>query len=635
MAQKPLKKTAKTKQKAPSSGWFEQVLSGEKYSFSKLSYFLFILGALVYFNTTSNDFSMDDSLVTRSHPSVIKGISGIPEILTTPYMNDERIKGEFRPISQITFAIEYQFFGENPHVNHFFNIVLFGLICMLIYKLFTRLFGETYHKYIFLGVLIFTVHPLHTEVVASIKNRENILGALLGLLACLQALKHINSGKIKHLFLAVLFLLLAMMAKIDSIVFAFFIVLMAIYKQKYKYILPYFLATVALFVMFILYKSSIAPGKFRNTEFHETPLIGEDNNFLNRFKLSMITLWYYFKLNIFPYPLRFYYGTGLINIPNWANPILWISFVIHSVLLFLGIKGTIKRNFYGFNIMWYLGAIFLFSQLPEPVVGIVAERHAFIASIGFAMLTSYVLFLLYDKLKVYKKEYASTMVMISSTVLVLFLVMTLQRNSDWYDATTLYGVDKKHLEKSIFAHFEMGNQYARDTGVDPNDPIYMKNLMLSVEEYKKVAKAMPDHTSTWYNMGVSYVRAGKYKEAKPIFLKARSIDSTFRSVNHLVAVSSMLSGDTTTAITYFEKELEIKPNNGSSVELLYKLLAKDKRYQQVLDICLPIEQKGIVNERLLKAIANSYYFTGNIDKAMEYRKRLELKNYKEDDNSEW
>src|SRR5690606_13481666 len=107
------------------------------------------LGALVYFNTTSYDFSMDVSLVTRSHPFVTKGISGIPEILTSSYMNEDRIKVEFRPISQITFAIEYQFFGENPHVNHFFNIVLFGLICMLIYKLFTRIFDETYHKYIF------------------------------------------------------------------------------------------------------------------------------------------------------------------------------------------------------------------------------------------------------------------------------------------------------------------------------------------------------------------------------------------------------------------------------------------------------------------------------------------------------
>lgn len=635
MAQKPPKKTSAPKQKTPSSSWFEQVLSGEKYSLSKLSYFFFILGALLYFNTTSNDFSMDDSLVTRSHPYVIKGISGIPEILTSPYMDDDRIKGEFRPTSQITFAIEYEFFGENPHINHFFNILLYGLICMLIYKLFTRVFDETYHKYIFLGVLIFTVHPLHTEVVASIKNRENLLSTLFGLLACLQALKHINSGKIKYFFYALLLLLLAITSKVDSVVFAFCIVLIAIYKQKYKFIIPYFLAVASLFLIYLFYKFSISPGKFRNTEYHETPLIGEANTFVNRFKLSMITLWHYIKLNIFPYPLRFYYGTGLINIPSWSNPILWFSFAIHSVLLFFGIKGTIKRTFYGFNIMWYLGAIFIFSQLPEVVVGIVAERHAFIASIGFAMLSSFLLIKLYDYLKVSKKEYASSMVLITSIILTLFFVMTIQRNKDWYDATTLYAADRKHLEKSTFAHFEMGNQFARDTGTDPKDPKYKENLMLSVEEYKKVVEVMPDHTSTWYNMGVSYLRAGEFKQANKIFLKAFSIDSTFRSVNHLVGVSALLSGDTTTAIVYFEKELIVKPNNGSTVELLYTSLAKRNKHQEVLDICLPIEQKGIVNGRLLKAIANAYYYTGNMEKAMEYRKKIELKNYEENDNSEW
>lgn len=633
MVQKKQSKTVTTQ--LSSKSWFEQVLDGTKYPAKNYGLFFFILGTLLYFNTAGNKFSMDDNLVTFEHHLVKEGFSGIPKILTSPYMNEERIKGEFRPLAQITFAIEYQFFGENPHINHLGNVLLYGLICMLIYKLFTRIFEEKYHNYIFIGTLIFAIHPLHTEVVASIKNRENLLGTLMGIVAVFQAIKHFELGKIKHFFFVLVFLLLGILAKMDSIVFVFFIILIAIYKKKYKSILPYFVSAVVILGLFLLYKFSIIPDRFRDTKYYETPLVDEDKTFLNRFKLSMITLWYYLKLNIFPYPLRFYYGTGLINIPAWSNPIMWLSFVIHSVMLFFGIRGTIKRQFYGFAILWYLGNVFLFSQLPEVVMGIVAERHVFIGSIGFAMLTSFGLIKLYNLLAEKNKESAKAVVWGSSIVGIIFIGMVLNRNKDWYDATTLYLKDRKHLDESIFAHYEMGNQFARDTGNDPKAPQYMEYLQLSVDEYKQVIDKMPDHTSAWYNMGVSYLRMGKWVDAKETFLQARHTDSTFRSVNHLIGISSLFAGDTLNGMYYLEKELTVKPNNGATTDLIYRVYSKKQQYTKILDVLVPVLESGVENTILLKAVANAYYFSGNVDEAMKLRKKIETHDYIENDNSEW
>lgn len=636
MGKQVSKKTVNPSTSRPSkTSWLEGILNGTKYSKKQFGFYFFCLSFLLYMNTIGNDFSMDDSFVTRSHPYVTKGFDGIKDILTNPYLNDQKLKGEFRPVAQITFAIEYQFFGENPHVNHFFNVLFFGLICVLIYKLFTSIFEDKYHPYIFVGLLIFIVHPVHTEVIANIKNRENLLGSLFGLLSLLQAVKHLNSGKIKYFFFSAIYLLIAILSKSDSIVFTGFIILIAIYFKKYKSILPYFVILIIVFEAFNFYKHYITPGMSRNTEFHETPLIGEAKNFINTIKLSLITLWYYLKLTILPYPLRFYYGTGLINIPTWANPLIWISLVSHLVLLFFGIRGTIRRTFTGFTIMWYLAGLFIFSQLVEPVIGIVAERHLFISSIGSSMLIGFGLVKLYDFLKEKHTEYLSTFFAAVASILIVFSILTIHRNKIWQDAVTLYKTDAKHLQESIFFHVEMGNNYTRETGNDPNDPKYVRNLNASIQEYKIVLKAMPKHTQTLYNMGMSYLRVGKPIDANKKFLEAAATDSNYRAVNHLIGLTYLFLQDTTNAIIYFKKELYIKPNNSNSVDLLYGIYSKRKDFKEGVAVFEPIIEKGIINTRLLKSLANCYYFSGNIDKAMYYRKRSESKDYVENEDNMW
>ncbi|OJX35009.1 MAG: hypothetical protein BGO87_09745 [Flavobacteriia bacterium 40-80] len=609
----------------------------DKYNYNKISFLFFIVGTLLYINTVKNDFSLDDYLVTQAHPYVTKGLKGIPDILTSPYMTEDKIKGEFRPVAQISFAIEYELFENNPHANHFFNTIIYGIICMLVFRLFTRIFSENYYQYIFLGTLIFVLHPIHTEVVANIKNRENLLSTLFGLLACLQAVKYIDKRAIKHFILSVIFLLFSVFSKVDGIIFGFFIYLISYFKQmKSTYIFIYVFFIISVFLSYVFYKSIIIPDAFRNSELHETPLIGENKNFINTLKLSLITWWYYLKLNIFPYPLRFYYGTGLINIPSWNNPVVWLSAILNGGLLFFGIKGLKKRTFYSFSILWYLGGIFLFSQLVEPVIGIVAERHSFIASIGFSMLLGGIIIKVFHYLKKLNKLYVTLFTVFVGAIFLSSVIYVINRNKNWYNATTLYDADMKHLEESIFPHFERGNQYARETGIDPSDTIkYKKNLDLSIVEYKKVLRSMPGHASSWYNMGISYLRNGMLDSANHSFMATYRLDSTYRSVNHLIGLTELYTKDTATAIIFLKKELDLKPNNGSTIELLYSIYTNKKDYKPFLDICNSVEKRGVRSKILFKAMANAYYFYGDYENAIRYRKTIENYMYEDNNNSEW
>lgn len=135
----------------------------------------------VYGNSIGNGYNIDDAYVVsldEVNTLTAKGIKGIPEILTTPYNIGEGATYGYRPLGKVTMAIEYDLWGNNPHYSHVVNILLYALnifLLLLFLRKIAALFGYN-NKYVIYGaLLLFAVHPIHTEVVCSIKNREEIL----------------------------------------------------------------------------------------------------------------------------------------------------------------------------------------------------------------------------------------------------------------------------------------------------------------------------------------------------------------------------------------------------------------------------------------------------------------------------
>ncbi len=183
-----------------------------KYAFEIL---IFAFSFLLFANTIPNDYNMDDELVTMNHRLTSKGISAIPEIFTSPYYEDASgYSYEYRPVVLTSFAIEHDIFGENPHWGHFWNVILYGLTCVLLYRVLKLLFKD-YSPIIAIAVsLLFVAHPSHTEVVCSIKNRDEILGLLFSLLAFNVAIKSVQEKNNWLLILVPIFFILSLLSKL-------------------------------------------------------------------------------------------------------------------------------------------------------------------------------------------------------------------------------------------------------------------------------------------------------------------------------------------------------------------------------------------------------------------------------------
>ena len=131
---------------------------------------------LLYSNTIPNEYNLDDGLVTNNHPLTSKGVSAIPEIFSSPYYQDAAgNQYDYRPVTLTTFAIEHQFFGDNVHVSHFINTIIYMLLCVILFLTLSILFKNYNYLLPLTITLLFIAHPIHTEAVAGIKNRDELL----------------------------------------------------------------------------------------------------------------------------------------------------------------------------------------------------------------------------------------------------------------------------------------------------------------------------------------------------------------------------------------------------------------------------------------------------------------------------
>lgn len=230
-------------------------------SVGRLSLLLVALTFVLYGQTLFHGYNMDDELVTRNHRFTSQGIEAIPDIFKSPYYEDDMgYSYEYRPVVHISFAIEHQIFGESPRVSHLVNLLIFAFTGVLVFLLVKRIFPGLGMTFPLLTAVIFVVHPIHTEAVCSIKNREELLALLGGLAACLCLMRYLSTMKPHWLLLMTLALALGLLSKLSAISFTVIIPFIAVYaSQRFlQSLVVLFSCTALLGVVLFLRSGSIA-----------------------------------------------------------------------------------------------------------------------------------------------------------------------------------------------------------------------------------------------------------------------------------------------------------------------------------------------------------------------------------------
>ena len=347
---------------------------------------LALLGFVLYVNTFGHQYALDDIAAVGQNLFVKRGIAGIPDLLRTEFWHFSNISlGYYRPLSLITFALEQEYFKDNPNISHMINAGLYGLTGLVIGVLLQKwLTNQTITA--FLIGLVFIAHPLHTEIVANIKGRDEILSFLFISLMLLSHWRYLETKQWGWIIGACISLYLAFLSKESSIVSLALIPAMQYWFarrnvwQSVISLWPFLIVTALFF-----YQKQKMIGTLSGTppvDWANYPYAIEKTQKSTMFKF----LEYYIRLLILPHPLVYDYSYNVIPSGGKGDLLTWAGFVTFVGLIWLAWKGFVKRTLWGFGIFWFfvtmapgLGFIWIRG-------GIFAERFSYAAVMGFGFV---------------------------------------------------------------------------------------------------------------------------------------------------------------------------------------------------------------------------------------------------------
>ncbi|MGE5355352.1 MAG: hypothetical protein ACM3PT_03870 [Deltaproteobacteria bacterium] len=584
---------------------------------------LFLYALLIYGNTLFNKYAQDDAIVITENMFTKQGLKGIPGILSNDTFygffkksgKDKLVSGgRYRPLSQVTFAAEYQFFGLNPMISHLINILLYGLLGIILFKflllLLKNIFKDNFLTgFAFVGSMIFLSHPVHTEVVANIKGRDELFSLLFGLLAMFFTIKYIISGKKNlqvYVFISFLAALFSKENSVTLIAVVSLMLLMFYHDRKISYfqlLVPYLASTV----IFLTVRTSILGLDFggESNELMNNPFIkfvgGQwiDLSFAEKFATIIYSMGKYILLLLFPHPLTNDYYPRHIPVMNFSDWQVILSLLVYLIIIYIAFRFFKKNRIISFGIFFYLITISIVSNIIFPVGTNMSERFLFMPSVGFAILLSYLLVQLFNKA-------AKVSITVFFVMIFLFSFKTITRNMVWKDDFTLYTTDVKVSTKSakalnaaggslVDAAFKEKNDgkkkimlnqakkylddalkihpdYANALLISGNADYFLENYESAVAKYEELIAKNPGFEDAKKNFPVILREAGKYFGEKRNDLiksldylsKSYALDSTDYETVRLYGIANAFSGNLNKALFLFKKGVELQPGNAGA-----------------------------------------------------------------------
>lgn len=516
---KSKKPTKKIEQAKPPKAGLKPIKPNIKY----FTLLVFIgLAFILYFQGLLFGYVLDDKIVITDNTYTKNGLAGLWDILTTEsmqgYFGEQKNileGGRYRPLSIITFAIEHQFFGLNSAVSHHINALLYGLCGFVSFIGLRRLFLEkTYANKVlvslsFLASILFILHPIHTEAVANIKGRDEILAFLFSMLTLLLALKYFDQKNIKYLLGMAGVFFLGLLSKENTITFLAIVPFGIILFRK-KNLKKVGLVTGVLFITvlaYLLLRYQVIGFLFNSTvsnDIMNNPFVGM--NGVEKFSTIMYTLLVYLKLNVFPHPLTHDYYPYHIPKMNLEDIMVWLSIGLHIVLIIIAILFWKKRPKITFAIGFYIAAMSIISNLVVSVGTFMNERFAFTASLGTCILIAYLGQVITKKFFHNNKKILTGML---GVVGLLFALKTFSRVPVWENVLTLNTAAVKVSKNSARANSFMATALFEEYKIT-KDATEQENLLNLAQPY--MTKALNIYPSYFNgNLMRAGIAAEKYK----------------------------------------------------------------------------------------------------------------------------
>nr|XP_057930614.1 protein O-mannosyl-transferase TMTC3 [Doryrhamphus excisus]XP_057930615.1 protein O-mannosyl-transferase TMTC3 [Doryrhamphus excisus]XP_057930616.1 protein O-mannosyl-transferase TMTC3 [Doryrhamphus excisus]XP_057930618.1 protein O-mannosyl-transferase TMTC3 [Doryrhamphus excisus] len=500
---------------------------------------LLLTGLVVgcYWNSLSCGFVFDDVSAILDNkdlrPSTPLRNLFLNDFWGTP-MAEERSHKSYRPLTVLTFRLNYLLSELSAASYHMFNVILHAIVCVLFLRV-CRLFLDRTSGLV--AALLFAVHPIHTEAVTGVVGRAELLSSIF-LLAAFLAYTKSTGGDHSIVWTpiaqTVLLVAAATLCKEQGItvvgiccVYEVFVaqgftlpMLLDTLRQvaQGKGAFPYTVLQMLLKLIVLVISTLLLVIVRVQVIQSQLPVFTRFDNpaAVSPTPTRQLTFNYLLPVNAWlllnPSELCCDWTMGTIPLVESALDRRNLATLVFYVFLgLLAYRSITCRHSSAKTVIMALSLIVLpfipASNLFFPVGFVVAERVLYVPSMGFCVLVAHGF-----KIALHKGYLKKIAWLMLGVLLTMHAVKTFNRNWDWESEYTLFTsalkVNKNNakLWNNVGHALENQNNYAR-----------------ALRYFLQATFVQPDDIGAHMNVGRTYKNLNKSKEAEDAYLVAKSL----------------------------------------------------------------------------------------------------------------
>ncbi len=539
----------------------------------------FLLSLALYYESIQFGYVLDDVIILSENSFVQNGFSGIWDILSkesfTGYFGEQKdlVAGSrYRPLSIVSFAIETEFFGNNPHLSHLINILLYALSACALFRFAHLLFKNSsstkwYWSIPFLSACLFIAHPIHSEAVANIKGRDEIMCLLFSLSAAISWLQYTDTQKRIHLICACVWFLLALFSKENAVTFMAVIPITLYFfrSNKLKKAIIDAWPLWLCFLFFIIVRWQVI-GYFLSsgtviTDLMNNPFVGMKP--YEKIATIFYTIGWYYKLLFVPHPLTHDYYPYHVPKLNFGDIWVWISIITSLTFLIIAYRFRQNKPLISYSIIYYFLTFSIVSNFFFPVGTFMNERFIYMPSVGFSLISAYFLY----QLSLYQQQkwklYAGILFLL---IIAAYSIRTITRVPDWKDGFTLNLSAVKVSKNSARINLFTGVSYFQRHQTETDPEKKYKDLQTAEFYIDRALKIFPT-----YGQGLN-MKAGILAEW---LKKDNDIHRFLKSLESVIKIKPELD-----FVTKYMEYLTKDPENNSIMFPYLKKIGFEILYKQ-------------------------------------------------------
>ena len=643
---------------------------GSRNSVWLLAMLLVLMTIAAHWPATRCDFiNYDDDLYVTSNARVQNGLT--LENVKWAFINP--VNSNWHPLTMMSHMLDCQMFNLKPWGHHLVNVLFHAFNAALVFLLLRQLSRASWRS--LLVAALFAVHPLHVESVAWISERKDVLSGLFGLLSLIFYTRYAQSGwrvegrgsnadravpslVTRHPSLdyvaALLFFALGLMSKPMLVTWPFVMLLLDYWPLGRLRTTDYGLQTSRSLASLATRHTSLIFEKLPffalaaaasyvtfTVQQHAGVLVaGEALPFSARVENALISYWRYLGKLFWPTDLAVFY-------PHPGHWPLLLVLLAGGLMLGITTLFVVGRRRYPFLLMgwlWFGGTLVPVIQLIQTGGHAMADRYAYIPSVGVLVL---VVWGLYELTRHWRYQ-AIALSLLGCAVIVACLALSRQQLGYWLDSETLFRHALAVTQNNYLAHNNLGDALDRKGNSDEAIKQFQEAIRLkpdfaeahynfgnvldrrgqtdeAINQYQEAIRLKPEYAKAHNNLGLSLDRKGRTEEAIAQYQEAIRLKPDFAEADNNLGIALLRKNQLDEAISQFRGAIHLKPDYAEALCNLGTALAARGQFDEAIKNYRQALQINPNSFETLNNLAIALATKGQFDEAIEnYRRAIQI-----------